>query len=233
MKTLAIIPARSGSKGIKDKNIQLLGNLPLIAYSIQAAKNSGIFDKILVSTDSKYYADIAKNYGADVPFLRSAKNSNDTATSIACILEVLECYAKIKTFFDIVVLLQPTSPFRTATDIKNAFSLFKKCDFQGLCSVHPATDNPLLLREFSAPYLENILKESSTKRRQDFKTYYKVNGAIYINLTKEITPNTSLNDNPIGFIMDPLNAIDIDSHIDFKIAQMLLSEKLIPHFDFL
>ena len=114
MTSIAIILARSGSKGLKDKNIKLMNGKPLIAYSIEAAKNSGLFDVVHVSTDSQKYADIAAEYGADEPFLRSEEMSSDTADSWDAVLEVLRRYKELGKEFDMVTLLQPTSPIRTA-----------------------------------------------------------------------------------------------------------------------
>ena len=119
MNNLAIIPARSGSKGLKDKNIKLLNNQPLISYTIDAANKTGIFSHVMVSTDSKVYADIAQKYGAEVPFLRSKDNSCDVASSWDVVKEVLREYAKLGITFDTVALLQPTSPLRSDKDIMN------------------------------------------------------------------------------------------------------------------
>ena len=117
MESIAIILARSGSKGLNDKNIKLMDGKPLIAYSIEAAKNSDLFDVVHVSTDSQKYADIAVEYGADEPFLRSEEMSSDTADSRDAVLEALRQYKEIGKEFDIVTLLQPTSTIRTGEDI--------------------------------------------------------------------------------------------------------------------
>ena len=121
MKTLGVITARSGSKGIRDKNIRNLDGKPLIAYTIESARNSIYIDEVMVSTDSENYADISRKFGASVPFLRSEKNSTDTAKSVDVLLEVLDEYKKVGQEFDNVVLLQPTSPLRTYKSINSAF----------------------------------------------------------------------------------------------------------------
>ena len=123
MCSIAIIPARSGSKGLPGKNIKPLNGKPLLAYSIEAALASGRFDTVHVSTDSERYADIARQYGADEPFLRSAEASSDTASSEDAIREVLRRYEEMGQRFDAFMLLQPTSPLRTADDIRAALSL--------------------------------------------------------------------------------------------------------------
>ena len=121
MKNIAIIPARSGSKGLKDKNIRNLNGRPLLAWTIEAAVRSGEFDEIMVSTDSEAYAEIARRYGADVPFLRSPATATDTASSWDTVAEVLENCRERGSTFDTFCLLQPTSPLRNAEDIRNAY----------------------------------------------------------------------------------------------------------------
>ena len=120
MKNLAIIPARSGSKGLKDKNIKMLSGKPLMAYTIEAAIESKMFCKVMVSTDSGNYAEIAREYGAEVPFLRSNELSGDKAGSWEVVLEVLQQYQTVGEIFDTVCLLQPTSPLRDSADIIQA-----------------------------------------------------------------------------------------------------------------
>lgn len=123
MGNIALIPARSGSKGLKDKNIRKLNGKPLIVHSINAAIESKIFDEIMVSTDSELYADIAKDSGASVPFLRSQEQSSDSAGSWGVVKEVLQNYKKLGKTFSTVCLLQPTSPLRRADDIIEAYQI--------------------------------------------------------------------------------------------------------------
>ena len=153
-KIIAIIPARSGSKGLKDKNIKDLNGKPLIAYTIEAARNSKIFDEIIVSTDSEKYAQISKEFGAKVPFLRSSQNSSDKAGSWDVVNEVL---SKLYEKYDVVVLLQPTSPLRTGIHIKEAIDLFFEKAADTVCSVcetpHPifwcnTLDENLSMKDF-------------------------------------------------------------------------------------
>ena len=115
MKNIAIIPARAGSKGLPDKNIKLLNGKPLLQYSVEAALGSGCFDKVMVSTDSEKYAEIAREAGAEVPFLRSAYTSTDKASSWDMVEEVLDGYERLGWTFDTFCLLQPTSPMRTGS----------------------------------------------------------------------------------------------------------------------
>ena len=173
MKNIAIIPARSGSKGVKDKNIGDLCGKPLIAYTIEAAINSGEFYEVMVSTDSEKYAEIAKQYGANVPFLRSAVTSSDTASSWDMVEEVLKKYAEIGASFDTFCLLQPTSPLRTAEDIKNAYAIFReKADF-AVVSVCEAEHSPLWCGHLpeSGEFI-GFIDQDSMKQRQAGGKFY-------------------------------------------------------------
>lgn len=220
-KTLAIIPARSGSKGIIDKNITPFLGLPLLAHSILAAKNSKICDEILLATDSTHYAEIGKKYGANTPYLRKKANATDNAPTINLILEAISFYKQEN--FEVMILLQPTSPLRDASDIINAYKLFLDSNMQGLLSLSPAHSHPLLLRSMQDNTTQKLLDMPSSVRRQDMPPFYEVNGAIYINAIKDISPATSLNDNPIGYIMDIHKSIDIDTPLDLAIANLLAS----------
>ena len=174
-KMIAIIPARCGSKGLKDKNILNLAGKPLLAYSIEAAHSSNLFDTIHVSTDSKNYAQIALKYGADVPFLRSAEYAGDGASTWYTVKEVLEKYKHIGKQYDLCVVLQPTSPLRTARDIQNAYKLFIDKEADALTSVteteHPIQwcfnlDNTCSMKNFANSPYKNC-------RRQDLEKYYR------------------------------------------------------------
>ena len=143
MRNIAIITARSGSKGLPNKNILPLDGKPLIAHTIIAAKESGMFDTVMVSTDSEEYAAIAREWGAEVPFLRSEENSSDKAGSWAVVREVLDEYKKRGEEFDTLTLLQPTSPLRNAEDIRNAYKLMEEKGAHSVVSVSEALVSPL------------------------------------------------------------------------------------------
>lgn len=225
---IAIIPARSGSKGLKDKNIRLLAGKPLIAHSIQAVLDSCLFDTVHVSTDSKKYADIAKTYGADVPFLRGELNASDTASSWDVVREVLNKYTKIGKHFDYCMLLQPTSPLRTAKDIVSAYELFKNKSASSVVSVtevdHPVQwcftmDNDFSMKNLAtSPYKDT--------RRQDLEKHYRENGAIYIVSTENILkPDFDFyNDGCYAYVMDSDRSVDIDTLRDFIVAEALMTQ---------
>ena len=224
-KILALIPARGGSKGIKDKNIFPLCGKPLIAYSIEKAKKSKFIDMVLVSTDSEKIASIAKEFGASVPFLRPAKFAQDTSKSIDVIIHTIEELKKINVFFDILILLQPTSPLRTAEDIDEAIKTFEDNNEQPLVSISEVNDNPILIRTLdNSGRLNKLLEINSDIRRQDMKKYYRVNGSIYINRIPDLNEYSSLNDNIIPYIVPTNHSIDIDEMKDLVLAEYYLTK---------
>lgn len=225
MKTIAIIPARSGSKGLKDKNIKPLAGKPMLAYTIEAAQNSGVFDEIMVSTDSAEYAEIAKKFGAQVPFLRGADTSTDTATSWEVVKEVLDKYKKLGHVFDGVCLLQPTSPLRTAGDIRGANQLFQKAEV-AVVSVCEVDHSPLWCNHLpDNNSLNGFILRENNRQRQKHGKYYRINGAIYfVNVSELYNDPFLYRDGCYAYIMCREHSIDIDSELDFKIASAILSE---------
>ena len=223
MKNIAIIPARSGSKGLKDKNIKELNGKPLLAYSIEAAKKSKLFDEIMVSTDSEKYAEIAKQYGANVPFLRSKANSNDKAGSWDVVTEVLNKYLEIGIKFDTICLLQPTSPLRTTEDITNAYNLFEEKQADAITSVCEVEHSPLWTMTLPENLsLAEFNKKEENLPRQALPTFYRLNGAIYIRRviytnSKAITLFTK----DYAIIMPQKHSVDIDTELDFIIAKSI------------
>lgn len=219
---LAIVPARGGSKGIPKKNIYEIGGKPLIAYTLEAAKGSRYVDYILVSTDSEEIAEVSRKYGGEVPFYRSSETASDTSKTIDAIVECLDKLKDMQKHFDVLLLLQPTSPLRTSEDIDRAVELFFEEKARGLVSVSDCEVNPVLIRRVENHKAMPILSTGSTVRRQDFDAYYRVNGAIYINRISEINSETSFNDNETSFIMEASHSIDIDTFEDIEKVRHLL-----------
>ena len=226
-KFLAIIPARSGSKGLKDKNIKLLNDKPLISYTIEAAKKSGIFDYIIVSTDSSNYASISRQYGAEIPFLRSEELSSDTASSTDVIIDVINRLEKLDIKFDFFVLLQPTSPLRNEDDIRSATELLFAKSADSIVSVCESEYSPELMNILDESYnLTNFISKNENKRRQDLSKYYRLNGAIYICDTKYFKKNKDFyGPKSYAYIMEKFNSVDIDEQLDFIIAESLIKYK--------
>lgn len=221
------IPARSGSKGIKNKNIKLLDGKPLIAHTIEAAKKSQYIDAIMVSTDSERIAKVAVQYGAWVPELRPKSLAGDTSKTLDAVIYSLKYLEKIGEDFDIFCLLQPTSPLRTNIDIDEALRLYERNrGIYDIVSVTPVRKHPLFLRSIGKDgKMEKLLPCQSTMRRQDMPPYFEVNGAIYINAVDRINGDTSFNDNTVPFIMSSENSVDIDEPEDFVLAEYFIKNK--------
>lgn len=226
MKNIAIIPARSGSKGLKGKNIKELNGKPLLAYSIDAAKNSKLFNEIMVSTDSEKYAKIAIQYGAKVPFLRSPERSGDNADSWSAVKEVLEQYVKQGKKFDTVCLLQPTSPLRTSEDIIQAYKLLIEKNANAITSVCEVEHSPLWTMTLPE---DNSLEEfrstcDSNMPRQKLRKYYRINGAIYLRKIKYIGNKVTISsEREYAMIMERSNSVDIDTKEDFEYAEFCVN----------
>lgn len=227
MRNLGLVLARSGSKGIKDKNIKLLCGKPLMVYSIENAKKSGIFDKIHVSTDSEEYRKIAEAYGADEPFLREKELAGDKVTLRETVLGVLKQYEKIGQKFDNVMVLQPTSPLRTVRDVIGAYNLFIEKKAKAVISVCECECPPIWCNILKLDgNMEDFIKEENIKPRQELPNYYRVNGAIYLYKTEYIKETERIySSSTYAYIMDRKNSVDIDDILDFKIAELYLEEK--------
>ena len=225
MKILYIIPARAGSKGLPGKNIRLLGGKPLIAHSIEAAKASAFKGIVLVSTDSEEIALIGKKFGAEVPFIRPAELSTDSACTVDVLLHAINFYKLQHVFFDYIVLLQPTSPLRTSLDIDTAFQLLAEKNAHAVVTVcesehHPAWSN--VLPENGS--MKNFLREEiKGKNRQQLPKSYRLNGAVYISKTDVLEEQKGfIHDGTVACIMPSDRSVDIDNEIDFKLAELLM-----------
>lgn len=208
-----------------DKNIKELAGKPLLAYSIETALASGCFDTVMVSTDSEKYSEIGMEYGAEVPFLRSELTSSDLASSWDTVQEVLDKYSDLDKTFDTFCLLQPTSPMRTADDIKLAYKLFGEKNAFSVLSMteleHPLSWCGLLGAENS---LDGFIQKSANKQRQAQDTYYRPNGAIYIVSVPEFRKDQFLyREGSFAYIMPKERSVDIDTEFDFEYAEFLMN----------
>lgn len=225
MRNLAVITARSGSKGLKDKNIRELCGKPLIVYTIDAAIKSGVFSSVMVSTDSEAYAEIARRYGAEVPFLRFDKTSTDTAGSWEVVDEVLQRYKEMGKCFDTVCILQPTSPLRQADDIANGYKLLEERNADAVTAVCEAEHSAGAY--LTLPYDGSMRKFRQEKGyyqpRQIQERLYRINGALYIRrVTYGADGVYTIMENERAYIMPRNRSIDIDDEMDFKIAEMVM-----------
>ncbi|MCP1188537.1 acylneuraminate cytidylyltransferase family protein [Priestia flexa] len=221
---LAVIPARGGSKGIPNKNIIDVNGKPLIQYTIDEAKQSKYIDRVVVSTDSEKIAEVAVTGGADVPFLRPDYLASDEAKTIDALVHVVNTIHSSSDVYDYIVLLQPTQPLRKHWHIDEAIETILEKKSTSLISVSPVKEHPILMRTIDENGgLKSLLNLSSTVRRQDFPTFYKVNGAIYINkIDSNFSVDTSLNDNLTPYIMGVEYDLDIDDFEDLKQAERKL-----------
>lgn len=225
---IAIIPARSGSKGLPGKNIRLLKGKPLIAHSILQAQEAGIFDEIFVSTDSSEYAAIALQYGANVPFLRSNQLASDTASTWDCVKESLVQYKSLGKKYEIFVVLQPTSPLRAADDIINVLKQMLLDNADSVVSVCETDHSPLLCNTLPEDRsMRNFIRpEAAAKNRQELPTFYRINGAIYaVNTSYFLGAQTIYEGNSFAYVMPRERSIDIDTLYDFSLAEYLLNLK--------
>ena len=225
MKNLAIIPARSGSKGLPDKNIRPLLGKPVIAYSVEAAVQSGLFDTIHVSTDSERYAGITCGYGAEAPFLRSKQNSGDSASSWDVVLEVLDKYERSGKTFDTVMLLQPTSPLRTAEDIQNAYRIMHERKASTVVSLCRAEHPPMWSNCLPENHcMDGFLSSAAPGQRQAASEYFRMNGAIYLIDVKYLQAHQGISygASSYAYIMPQERSVDIDGPLDMLIAETLL-----------
>lgn len=229
MKILTIIPARCGSKGIKDKNIIDVCGKPLIFYSIDVAlklKKHNLVDTVIVSTDCEKIATVAKEYGADVPFLRPEDIANDTAKSIEYYLHAINFYKQKNIEFDAVLLLQPTSPLRNFELLKDAIEVFKSEDKDSLISVYKEEYiNDLVMYKNTSKVDLKPLNENHNKgvRRQDHGSTYVRNGAIYLTKVSHILEKQLIiSDNPLFIEMKKSDSLNIDTIEDLELVKKTL-----------
>lgn len=231
MRDIAIIPARSGSKGLPDKNIRPMLGKPLMAYTIEAALNSGLFARVFVSTDAQRYADIAEQYGATVPFLRSDRLSGDRASSWDAVEEALQMWEARGERFDRFALLQPTSPLRTAGDLQQADRVYREKHAKAVVSVC-AAEHALSTYNTLGPdqSMTHFLRLEDSKPRQLQEQYYRLNGAIYLSEVNHFRTHTMIYDaDCYASIMDSARSVDIDTQLDFDMAEFLMGKLGLNH----
>lgn len=221
MSCIAIITARGGSKRIPKKNIKDFMGKPMLAYAIEAAKVSGIFDEVMVSTDSEEIAGVAKKYGAAVPFMRSERTSSDTAITYDVLEEVLSEYKKIGKNFDELCCIYPCVPFLSSETLKNAY---KELHEKNGDALNPVCKYPVPVEW--AMRIENGLliaddAEKQLIRSQDLKpAYYDVGMFYFYKTSTFLSKRTTTFPNTIGYVIDESECQDIDTMDDWKMAEM-------------
>ena len=223
MRTLVVIPARSGSEGLPNKNIKLLNGKPLIHYSIEVAQQIFSNEDICISTDSDKYIKIAEQTGLKVPFVRPETLSTDNATTQDVLLHCLDFYEQKGVSYDYILLLQPTSPFREKKHLEDILiANIEESDM--IVSVKETDSNPyyVLLEENEEGYLKKLMKGEFT-RRQDCPKVYEYNGSIYLIKVSSLKEKLISSFTKIKkYEMNSKYSLDIDSEIDFKLAEVLL-----------
>lgn len=225
MNYLYIIPARGGSKGIPRKNIKSLNGKPLIYYSIDVARALAKDEDICVSTEDDEIIQVIEKYGLYIPFKRPQALATDEAGTYEVLIHVINYYESVGRKYDAIVLLQPTSPLRTATEVQEAINLFNK-NLDMVVSVRESHSAVVISHENKSGYLELTLAENST-RRQDIKKYYEYNGAIYvINIDVLKTKHMREFKKIKKYVMPADHSIDIDKEIDWIITEAIIKNHI-------
>lgn len=221
MSSIAIITARGGSKRIPKKNIRKFCGKPMIAYSIEAALQSEVYDEVMVSTDSKEIAEIARSYGANIPFMRSEKTASDFATTRDVLMEVLSEYAKQGKSFDDMTCLYPTAPFVTAQKLRDAVTLFKETNSSLLIPVVQFSYPPQRAYVINDGKLQFKWEEYRYTRSQDLEAFYHEAGQFYCyNIKGYLAADGAIRENIIPFILPESEVQDIDTEEDWKMAEL-------------
>ncbi len=229
MKILIVIPARGGSKGIPHKNIKPLNGKPLIHYTIEEAREIVDDEDICVSTDDPEIIKCVEDYGLKVPFVRPEELATDTAGTYEVLLHALSFYEEHDHHYDVVLLLQNTSPFRKAEQIKDALKLYTP-DVDMVVSVKECPANPYysVFEEDNNGYLHVCKGDGNIFRRQDAPKVYEYNGAIYImNAEKLKTTHMHKMQKRVKYVMDNLSSFDLDTMWDWQMAESIINQKKI------
>jgi CMP-N-acetylneuraminic acid synthetase len=229
LKVLGLIPARGGSKAVHKKNVHLLNNKPLIAYTIETALNSGCLDKVIVSTDSQEIADIALKYGAEVPFIRPAEFAQDDTTDLPVYQHAIKWLEENAGYSpEIIAWLRPTAPLRSGEDIRNAIQLLRDKKTDWVRSVCEAEHHPYWMYKLNDVQMEPFIDGIDVKkyyRRQLLPPVYRLNGAVDVTWRATVMEKQLLYSGSIsGYVMPHDRSIDIDSLIDFAIAEQYLKK---------
>lgn len=222
MRILALITARGGSKRLPGKNIRVLGGKPLIVWSIDVAKDIPEICDILVSTDDPAIATVCSEAGALVPWLRPAELATDTASSVDVVLHALDWYEAEKGAVDGILLLQPTSPFRTRESVHKGIELFEKHDRQPVLGISPTHAHPMWTLKMEGDYLVPFMQEHGLgTRSQDLPPAYVVSGSFYLKSPAELRACKSfLGAKTVPLLIEsPQETLDIDTEWDWKVAE--------------
>lgn len=226
--TIGLITARGGSKSIPQKNIKMLAGKPLIAWTIEAALQSKELSRVIVTTDDEKIAEVSKKWGAEVPFIRPIEFARDDSSSISAVLHAIQWMEEKEGFCpDYIMLLQPTSPFRTAEDIHQSIELAKKHCAVAVVSVCAADSHPYLCQRVLADgtLADFVSTDVVYVRRQDLPPAYTFNGAIYLSLRKTLLQaKTFTPEGTIAYVMPKERSLDVDTNWDWHLAELIMKE---------
>lgn len=221
MKNIAIITARGGSKRIPRKNIRLFAGKPILYYAIKAAQDSGLFSEIMVSTDDQEIAAVAKEYGANIPFLRTPDNSNDFATTADVLKEVLDQYRLRQQTFDNTCCIYPTAAFVTGQKLKKAYEHLISGKYDSVFPVIPFSHSILRSLKITEGKMEMAFPEYEKTRSQDLPVFYHDSGQFYwLNTEKFIDSGNIYTANTGNIIISEMEAQDIDNETDWQLAEI-------------
>ncbi|MHB1407164.1 MAG: acylneuraminate cytidylyltransferase family protein [Desulfitobacteriaceae bacterium] len=232
-KILGLIPARGGSKGIPRKNIKLLDGKPLLAWTIETAIKAGCLNKLVLSTEDEEIAAVGRKHGCEVPFIRPKELALDDTPGIVPVLHALDWFKKHEGYEpDYVMLLQPTSPFRTSTQIKEVVDLALAPDFETFDSivsvVEPHHPPQWMFTSQGDDRLRPLLSDDFAYRRQELPMTYALNGAIYLTRTVVLRrEETFLVERTKGYLMDRVTSLDLDTGEDWQIAESYIMSGII------
>lgn len=229
MDILTIITARGGSKGIKRKNVQLVGGQPLIAWTIQAARRAHAVSRVVVNTDNQEIASVAQQFGAEVPFMRPESLAQDKTPSMDVLIHAIQWFREYEDYMpDYLLLLQPTSPLREAADIDAAIELAQAKDAEAIVSVSPTHAHPYWMKTISEDgRLEDFLTiEKRFANRQSLPEVYMLNGALYLAKPQVLLDQqTWFTDKTYAYIIPQERSLDIDTPWEMKLADWLLKDR--------
>ena len=222
MNTIALIPARGGSKGIPGKNIKLFNSKPLIYWSIQTALNSNYIDRVIVSTDDEEIAEVAKSYSAEVPFLRPKKFATDESPGIDPVIHALENIPNV----DNVLLLQPTSPFRENKHVEEIFQLSSEFNSDSVVSISLSKKHiDLFFYLNDNKKITGYNDKIKSLPRQQYQNLYTLNGSLYLSTKDSIFSNKSfITPKTIGYVMADKYSFDIDNQLDWELAEFTMKK---------
>jgi N-acylneuraminate cytidylyltransferase/CMP-N,N'-diacetyllegionaminic acid synthase len=226
---LVIIPARSGSKGLPDKNIKIINGKPLMAWSIEAGLKSKYIDRLIVSTDSEKYAEIAKDFGAEVPFIRPDKFSTDESSRKDVIRHCLDFFTNTNELYDYIILLEPTSPLTTETDIDTSIEkLLLDKNAESIVGVSLSeVSHPDFLVNLKNGFLNfiNENQKSSVIRRQDLEDFYFYDGTLYISEVDKYLEKEFYHEKTLAYVTPKWKSLEIDDIDDFIMVEAIMKYK--------